>query len=174
MAPATEISFQRTRSVPLRSPLNRRPLSGRSSASFVRSLSTSLGTAIALLCSLACQASASAASGKVMNDALACRGWMTVKLHPRELRRVQGTTFVDWDPAEPLPTVRVILIDERFAERVYIAVSDSAGHFSFDHVPSGTYTLKTCLDGFNMLEFLVTVSSSGATEPLVLRISLST
>ena len=48
-------------------------------------------------------------------------------------------------------------------------MTDSAGAFKFDAVPSGTYSVRASLDGFRTTTVRVTV---GATSPRPLRVTL--
>jgi hypothetical protein len=128
---------------------------------------------VAAACLPSC-ASQSALSGQARDYAESCREWMTIQLPPRIVRRVYGFTRLQHLGGErdPLPGVDVVLIKKSSGHPKHMVRSTVNGTFDFGRIDSGTYILKTCLDGFNTVEVEVTVSpSAAAVDPLYLDIS---
>ncbi len=133
------------------------------------------GLCVGAMCVASC-ASQPPLSGQMRDYADTCRGWMTYQLPPRAVRRVSGFTRLrgPTDEMTALPNVDVVLIPKASGRSKYMVRSSADGSFAFGRIDWGTYTLKTCLDGFNTIEVELTVTpSSAAVDPLYLDISLS-
>jgi Carboxypeptidase regulatory-like domain len=139
-----------------------------------RFLATAFGSALAFLCLglFGCRSATPALSGKAVSDALSCRGHATYRQPGKNLRIVLGTTVMR--DGGIVPGVSVILSGREPNGDVFRAVSDNRGQFAFGDIRAGTYTLKTCLEGFDTIEMPLTLSRGGSSEPLILTIALST
>jgi hypothetical protein len=81
-----------------------------------------------------------------------------------------ASRFSSVDSDSPMSDVTVVMYSGPFISpaKVYVTSTADNGRFSFDHIPPGAYTLRTCLDGFDAVELSISVQLKGQCEELAL------
>jgi len=150
-----------------------RPVSPRNLE--LRTRSRTRTVALAAATSLLGCASLSVSAKADLQKARDCRGWITTELPAVRVPTIEG--LVLWgesDHLEPVPHTIVVLLEPATGEPVVAVAASADGRFKFPSLQTGTYRLKTCSEGWNTLEQLVTVDRDVPKRMLRLITSLST
>lgn len=103
-----------------------------------------------------------------------CRGWVTIELPAVRTRSVEGQVL--WgnpQQLERLPNTLVTLLEPSTGRPLFAVSATPDGRFRFPKLPSSTYLLKTCTEGWDTVEQLVTVDSTAPRTLLQLITTLS-
>lgn len=102
-----------------------------------------------------------------------CTHFETLVFPPGRSAKVEGLvqTLVEDDPT-PMPDVQLELRTRDQGSARYVLSSED-GSFSFGALPEGSYVLRTCRSGWDVLEVPIDVSSTAPDRRLVLTLAPS-
>lgn len=92
-----------------------------------------------------------------------CQSFEVLDFGAFEARALRGNAWSGSEPAQPLSGVLVVARATETGE-IHSAVTSSDGSFDLQGIDGGEYAVSACLDGFDELQFRVTIEEEKSVE----------